>query len=55
LKFDENGDETEFDFKRCLGISKEAGFKGVYSGEFGGPGEPYEGTQKILDERVKYL
>ena len=55
IKLDENGDETAFDFKRCLEISKEAGFKGIYSAEFGGPGEPYEGTQKILDELVKYL
>lgn len=55
LKFDENGDETEFDFRRCLEIAKKAGFKGVYSAEFAGPGEPYEGTQKVLDELVKYL
>ncbi len=55
LKFDENGDETEFDFKRCLEISRKGGFKGVYSAEFAGPGEPFEGTQKILDELVKYL
>lgn len=55
LTFSAQGGETGFDFRRCVEIAQKAGFKGVYSAEFGGPGEPYEGIQKILDELVKYL
>lgn len=55
LKFDDKGKETEFDFKRCVEIAKVAGYKGVFSAEFGGPGEPYDAIQKILDEVIEYL
>ncbi len=55
LDFNAQGDETKFDFVRCVRIAKAAGFKGVYSAEFGGPGEPYDAVQKIIDELVKYL
>jgi Xylose isomerase-like TIM barrel len=50
-----NGKLITFDFARCMNISKTAGFKGVYSAEFAGAGDPYEGTQKIIDDLVKYL
>ena len=50
-----NGKLVTFDFARCVKISKTAGFKGVYSAEFAGPGDPYVGTQKIIDELVKYI
>lgn len=50
-----NGKLITFDFGRCMKISKNAGFKGVYSAEFAGAGDPYAGTQKIVDELVKYL
>jgi hypothetical protein len=36
-------------------IAQAAGFKGVYSAEFAGAGDPYDGTQKIIDAVVKYL
>jgi sugar phosphate isomerase/epimerase len=55
LVFDAQGRETKFDFPKCVEISKQAGFKGVYSVEFEGPGDPYLGVQKVLDELVKYL
>jgi len=44
-----------FDFARCMKIARAAGFKGVYSAEFAGAGDPYEGTQKIIDAVVKSL
>jgi hypothetical protein len=44
-----------FDLSRCMQISRAAGFKGVYSAEFAGAGDPYEGTQKIIDAVVKCL
>ncbi|MGA2983562.1 MAG: TIM barrel protein [Terriglobia bacterium] len=50
-----NGKLITFDFARCMKISQTARFKGAYSAEFAGAGDPYEGTQKIIDELVKYL
>jgi sugar phosphate isomerase/epimerase len=55
LDFDPAGKETKFDFPKCIEISKKAGFKGIYSIEYEGPGDPYEGVQKTLDELLKYL
>jgi hypothetical protein len=46
---------ARFDFARCIKISKEVGFKGVYSIESGGQGDPYEAVRKVLDELLKYL
>ncbi|HTS67464.1 MAG TPA: TIM barrel protein [Terriglobia bacterium] len=50
-----NGKLVTFDFARCMKISQAAGFKGVYSAELASPGDPYAGTQKIIDELLKYL
>ncbi len=55
LEFDSTGQETKYNFPRCIEISKKAGFKGIYSIEYEGPGDPYEGVQKTLDELLKYL
>ena len=55
LEFDPAGNETKFDFPKCIAISKKAAFTGVYSIEYEGPGDPYEGVQKTLDELLKYL
>jgi hypothetical protein len=38
-----------FDFVNAIKISKEMGFKGWYSIETGGPGDPYTEIQQILD------
>ncbi|SPE25950.1 Xylose isomerase domain-containing protein TIM barrel [Acidobacteriia bacterium SbA2] len=55
LEFDSAGNETKYDFPKCIEISKKAAFAGVYSIEFEGPGDPYEGVKKTLDELLKYL
>jgi sugar phosphate isomerase/epimerase len=55
LEIDSRGEETKFDFPKCVEISKKAGYRGVYSIEYEGPGDPYEGVQKVLDELLKYL
>jgi hypothetical protein len=55
LVFDSAGNETKFNFPKCIEISKKAGFQGIYSIEYEGPGDPYEGVQKTLDELLKYL
>jgi len=55
LEFDANGNETKFDFPKCVEIAKGAGFKGTYSIEYEGPGDPYAGVQQVLDNLLKYL
>jgi hypothetical protein len=50
-----DGIEKEYDFPNAMEISKKAGFKGIYSIEYEGAGDPYTGIQKTLDELVKYL
>ncbi|MFB3921759.1 MAG: sugar phosphate isomerase/epimerase family protein [Terriglobia bacterium] len=55
LEFDSAGKETKYDFAGSMAVSKQAGFKGIYSIEFEGPGDPYAGVQKTLDELLRYL
>lgn len=55
VSFDEVGNETSFDFKECIEIAKRARFRGIYSVEFDGPGDPYQGVQDVLNELVRYL
>jgi sugar phosphate isomerase/epimerase len=55
LDFDAEGNETKFNFPKCIEISKQAGFKGVYSVEFEGAGDPYQGIQKVLNELLRTL
>jgi hypothetical protein len=39
---------ARFDFANSIKLSKELGFKGVYSIETGGP-DPYAAVQKVVD------
>ena len=55
LKFDDKGNETVFAFAECVKTSKAAGFKGVYSIEYEGEGDPYQGVQHVVDELLRYL
>jgi sugar phosphate isomerase/epimerase len=55
LEFDAQGNETKFNFPKCIEISKQEGFKGVYSIEFEGSGDPYQGIQKVLNELLRTL
>lgn len=55
LKFDEQGKETAFDFPRAVAASRKAGFRGIYSIEYEGPGDPYAGVQHVVDELLRYL
>ena len=49
----QDGDEAQF-VARCVQISKDAGFRGVYSIEYGGS-DPYGGVQHIIDLLLQYL
>jgi sugar phosphate isomerase/epimerase len=55
LQFDAAGNETRYDFPKCIAVAKTAGYKGVYSVEYEGPGDPYDGVQKVVNELDKYL
>jgi sugar phosphate isomerase/epimerase len=55
LEFNAAGAETRYDFPKVMEIARKAGYRGVYSIEFDGPGDPYAGIQKTLDELLKYL
>jgi sugar phosphate isomerase/epimerase len=55
LEFDSNGVETGYDFSQSMETAKRSGFHGIYTIEFAGPGDPYAGIQRTLDELLKYL
>ncbi len=43
------------DVAKCFEISKAAGYRGYFSMEWEGAGEPFAGTQKLIDLSLKYL
>ena len=43
------------DMQRTFAIAKASGYKGYFSMEFEGQGDPYTGTQKLIDESLKHL
>ncbi|MFX0097978.1 MAG: sugar phosphate isomerase/epimerase family protein [Candidatus Hodarchaeota archaeon] len=53
--FDENGEETQLDFKRIIAELKEVGYDGYYSIEFEGEMNAREGVKKTLALLKKYL
>jgi Xylose isomerase-like TIM barrel len=55
LKLDSSGNETAFDFGRCMAISKQAGYKGIYSAVYEGDGDAYAGVQGVVNELLRYL
>jgi len=55
LNLDANGNETAFDFQKCVEIAKAADFRGVYSIEYEGSGDAYAGVQAVVNELLRYL
>ena len=52
----DSGKIYKVDLPKMFGIAKEGGFKGYLTMEWdGGPGGPYEGTQRLVEESLKYL
>ena len=43
------------DVDQIFAIAKQAGYKGYFSMEFEGAGDPYEGTNKLLDASLSAL
>ena len=51
----EGGKVRTVDFGKCFAIAKAAGYRGYFSMEWEGEGEPYAGTQQLIDETLKNL
>lgn len=51
----DEGKVFRVDMARTFAIAKAAGYRGYFSMEWEGQGEPYAGTQKLLDESLKDL
>ena len=52
---DGKGGLVHFDLNRCLRISREAGFQGLYSIEAEANGDVYANVRHVLDEVLKFL
>ena len=50
-----DGVKPAFDFSQAIEIAKQSGFRGIYTIEFDGSGDPYAGIQKTMDELLKDL
>jgi sugar phosphate isomerase/epimerase len=51
----DNGKVFRVDVGKTFAIAKQAGYRGYFSMEWEGEGEPYEGTRKLIDASLKYL
>jgi sugar phosphate isomerase/epimerase len=51
----DNGKVFRVDVGKTFAIAKQAGYRGYFSMEWEGEGGPYEGTQKLIDDSLKYL
>jgi sugar phosphate isomerase/epimerase len=51
----DNGKVFRVDVGKTFAIAKKSGYRGYYSMEWEGEGGPYEGTQKLIDDSLKYL
>lgn len=55
LNLNVQGSETDYNFPACIEIAKQERFRGVYSVEFDGSGDPYSGVQDVINELLKYV
>ncbi|HVB29707.1 MAG TPA: TIM barrel protein [Terriglobia bacterium] len=53
LEFDAQGNEMKYNFPACVEIAKRESFRGVYSVEFEGSGDPYQGVQDVINELLR--
>ncbi len=51
----ESGKVFRVDMARSFAIAEASGFRGYFSMEWEGQGGPYEGTQKLIDDCLRYL
>jgi len=51
----DEGKVFRIDIGKTFAIAKQTGYRGYFSMEFEGEGEPYQGTQKLIDASLQYL
>jgi sugar phosphate isomerase/epimerase len=51
----DQGKVVRIDVERTFGIAKTSGYKGYFSIEFEGEGEPLAGVEKLIAQSLKYL
>jgi sugar phosphate isomerase/epimerase len=51
----DNGKVFRIDVRKTFGIVKSAGFRGYYSMEWEGEGDPFEGTRRLVEQSIKFL
>ena len=51
----DNGKVFRVSMAKTFAIAKAAGYRGYFSMEFEGQGEPYEGTRKLIEESLRNL
>lgn len=51
----DNGKVFRVDVGKTFAIAKQTGYRGYFSMEWEGEGEPYQGTQKLIDASLKYV
>jgi sugar phosphate isomerase/epimerase len=45
----------QISMKRCFEIARQAGYRGYFSMEWEGAGEPFGGTEKLIRESLRYM
>ncbi len=55
VTFDRFGNETSFDFARCVEIAERSRFRGIYMIAYRGTGSPYVGVQNVINELIRDL
>lgn len=55
LASDAAGAENNPDFEKAMEIAKQTNFRGFYSIDFEGPGDPYAGIENTRNDLLKYL
>jgi sugar phosphate isomerase/epimerase len=51
----DNGKVVRVDLARVFGIAKRAGYRGYFSMEWEGQGDPYEGTKRLIQQSMSNL
>ena len=52
----DSGKTYEVNLREMFELAKASGFKGYYMMEWdGGPGDPYEGTRRLVEETLRYM
>jgi sugar phosphate isomerase/epimerase len=51
----DHGKVVRVDLARTFAIAKASGYKGYFSVEFEGEGDPIVGTGKLVEQALKYL